>query len=390
MIKEIFKNQVCITELAENKIEYVIRLAAAQDSIQKGALSTVLQSNKNYLFKPTDKLFFLGGCTVPRFKVKQLCEVTGMTTVKAIENSTVTIYGDDTERSITREDFSYYNIDKDKMLTFIEQNYKLGDPNVIKIKDILADPETFDIVNLDGYSMQSILTGSETWVLHPVSKNRPTFHKSVWVTEEKKIADFDKMLEDGRTVVHQNDLLSIININNVMDREMYEQACKMFESEDESNHVLAIEIMANCDYEKSALYLYLLIKDFRHKIYDRPESKHVNYQALCKFFNIKRDHRLHDLEDLIKELSQRNFINSSHREELLRLSTEEGTERLSNKYYTIAQISPNEEMEKIFKRGDLRVAGLPIPKELLAKGDDDDDEEDVEEELTEEIENDND
>lgn len=383
MIKEIFKKQVCITGLDKDKIEYTIRLAASGGDIEDGALSTVLQSDKSYLFQPTDKLFFLAGCTVPRFKVKQLCEATGMTTVKAIENSTVTIYGDDTENSITRYQHSWYNLSKERFLQFIEENYPIGDPVIMKLKTILEDPETYHNVDTSDYSLRRTLTGHESFVLKPVM-NTDFKSDNIWVSEESKIMAFDRMLEDGRTLVHQNDLLTIININNVMDKEMYEQTDKMFSSEDENNHVLALEIMANCDYEKSALYLWLLMKDHSRKIYNRPESKHVNYQALCKFFDIKRDHRPHDIEDVIQELSERNLIHSGHREEIYRLSKEEFSDRMGNEFYNVTEIETSEKMEKVFKRGDAHLAGQPITEDMKDK-----EEEEEEEYDEEEIENDN-
>ena len=385
MIKEIFKKQVCINEITENGIDYVIRLAAPSENLKDGALSTVLQSNKAYLFQPTDKLYFLAGCTVPRFKVKQLCEATGMTTVKAIENSTVTIYGDETERSVIRSDYSYYNITKEKIIWFIENNYEIGNSGLLALKQILNDPESYPYVEVIHYNTKNVLEGYRAdWVLNPISKDAFTGN-NCWVTEEAKINAFDSMLEDGRTLVHQNDLLTIININNVMDREMYDQTCKMFESEDTNNHVLAIEIMANCDYEKSALYLYLLMKDHSRKIAERNESKHVNYQALCKFFDIRRDHRPYDIERVIQELSERNLINSTHKQDLYELSKEECSDRLGNDFYTVTVIEASEKLEKVFKRGDLYLAGEDIPEELLDK-DDDDDDDDEEEEVDNELE----
>lgn len=387
MIKEIFKKQICITQINETDIEFSIRLAAKEKDIEEGALNTVLKSDKNYLFQPTDKLFFLSGCTVPRFKVKQLCEASGMTTVKAIENSTVVIYGDDTEKSVTRFEWGYYNVPKGVMLNFIDKNYPIGQPNLLKLKEMLDDPETFHTVNVSRYNDKNIMEGYQDWVSFPIDKKAGFHHEKVWVTEEKKINEFDKMLEDGYTLVHQNDLLCIININNIMDKEMYQETCKMFESQDQNNHVLAIEIMANCDYEKSALYLFLLIKEYRSEIYNRQESKHVNYQSLCKFFNIKRDHNIYDVEDLIEELSERNLLSSKYREEIYNLMIEESKDRLGNSFYEVTKITANEKMEKAFQRGDLYLDGKDIPEELLDKKEDDDDEE-VDSEL-EEIEDDN-
>ena len=388
MIKEIFKNQVHITSIDHDKIEYTINLAADKDSLEDGAIKTVLQSDTTYLFKPTDKLFFLTGCTVPRFKVKQLCEVTGMARVKAIENSTVIIYGNKTEKDIIELTTSYYNVNKDLFLKFIANNYSETTPEIEELKTILNDPETFHVVQLDNYNVKYVMQGQNpnaSWVKVRVDDKQFSY-ETLWKTEENKIDSFDKMLESGMTIVHQNDLLNIININNLMDQEMYEQTDKMFNSEDVNNHVLALEIMANCDYEKSALYLWLLIKDHRNKIYDRPESRHVNYQALCNFFNIRRDHRVYDIEDIVKDLSKRNLINSSHKELLYNLSKEERSDSLNTRYYTVTNIIESEELERVFKCGDLYAIGQTIPEELKEKKKEDEDEDEEDEESNNELE----
>jgi hypothetical protein len=40
----------------------------------------------------------------------------------------------------------------------------------------------------------------------------------------------------------------------------------MFQSSDDDNHVLAMEIMANSHYENSILYLLMLISEFHYTI----------------------------------------------------------------------------------------------------------------------------
>ena len=122
------------------------------------------------------------------------------------------------------------------------------------------------------------------------------------------------------------------------------------------------------------------MKDYSRRIYNRPESKHVNYQALCKFFDIKRDHRPHDMEDVIDELSERNLIHSGHREEIYRLCKDEFSDRLGNDFYTVTSIETSEKMEKVFKRGDAYLAGQPITDDMKDKEEEEEEEEEYDEE----------
>ena len=67
----------------------------------------------------------------------------------------------------------------------------------------------------------------------------------------------------------------------------YGSISRLFESSDVSNHKIAMEMMANCDYEQSCLYLLLLIKDYGRKMDQLNNKNHVNFKALTKFFEIQ-------------------------------------------------------------------------------------------------------
>ena len=59
----------------------------------------------------------------------------------------------------------------------------------------------------------------------------------------------------------------------------------MFESSDDDNHVLAMEIMANSHYENSILYLLMLISEFHYTISNTHTKNHVNFKSMLAYFN---------------------------------------------------------------------------------------------------------
>lgn len=98
-----------------------------------------------------------------------------------------------------------------------------------------------------------------------------------------------------------------MNGSAVMDGQMYENIKNLFSSKDTSNHVIAIESMANCDYEKSCVYLLLLIEEFRTIIRDNKASKHVNFSTLTSYFDISLSDYF-SVDEIIHTLTARNLL----------------------------------------------------------------------------------
>jgi len=68
--------------------------------------------------------------------------------------------------------------------------------------------------------------------------------------------------------------------------EVYQQLVKMFQSSDQDNHIMAMEIMANSNYIDSALYLLILLERYAHRISDCHTKNHVNFKSMVSYFNL--------------------------------------------------------------------------------------------------------
>ena len=83
----------------------------------------------------------------------------------------------------------------------------------------------------------------------------------------------------------------------------------MFQSTDNDNHILAMEIMANSHYEKSVLYLLMLIADFNGIISNTHTKNHVNFKSMLAYFNwIPRNVCHQDSEDIIKIIDGKGLL----------------------------------------------------------------------------------
>lgn len=354
MLRELFKKQIVITDITQEGIQFTTRLALHKSELAEGAISEVLADTTEYQFSASDKIFFMPGCTVPRFKVKQLCEATGMSVGKTPDNATVIIKGDNTEQEIVQEEYISQYITVEECLNWIEKNYSVGNLGTLSIKQELSKDDTFDLVVLYGYNVQrAVRTGAADqnyrWVKQTVNSSASSIN--IWISEDKKLRDFDKILDTMKPIVYQNNLLAIINSSNIMTEEMYHEAVKMFESEDNNNHVLAMELMANCDYQKSAIYLLLLLKNHSSEINNRKEKDHVNFRSLCSFFDISAGESL-TLDEIIEVCTRINAIGTEELPVLMKLVKEDMSDDLSSTFFRVKDIEPNDDLTEAIERAD--------------------------------------
>jgi hypothetical protein len=115
----------------------------------------------------------------------------------------------------------------------------------------------------------------------------------------------------GKPIYCESELITNINGDDstVIDYDVYKQLKSMFESSDDDNHILAMEIMANSHYEKSVLYLLMLISDFSHKISNTHTKNHVNFKSMLAYFNwIPRNISSQSADDIIKIIDGKGLL----------------------------------------------------------------------------------
>jgi hypothetical protein len=150
-------------------------------------------------------------------------------------------------------------------------------------------------------------------------------------------------------VTLEDKLISMTNNDIHMDKDLFDSLCKYMQSEDNGNHMLAMETMANCNYQSSALYLLLLVEKYGHKMRDSRVSSYVNFKAMMRFFNISR-YKLDRLgyDDILDILKDKNLLNQGYIDIITPLVFEEMQSGRTFKWFSIKEIQmtmPKEENE---------------------------------------------
>jgi hypothetical protein len=295
----------------------------------------VLEISKDfYEPKEGDKIYFMPGVNIPRVKFKNL----------ALEKKVKAVRDPGIANIIFANESSIHKI------STVHSNYTASTEDFKKLmqdNDFLSKLDERDIENiresLEFYTNDLIVV--DRAIANYLSESKQFSHsemgyKTVIAIEDEWVPVIQKC--KGKIIYDEGGVVDLLNGDaaSVIDADMFKQLSTMFESSDSDNHILAMEIMANCKYNASLPYLLLLFKDFFHKMHNCHTRNHVNFKSLTGW--IGRDIlSRNDLDTLCSVLQDKNqyvpealdiFLNHSHQDIL---------NRGESNYFTIKVISLN-------------------------------------------------
>ena len=145
---------------------------------------------------------------------------------------------------------------------------------------------TNDLLLIDRYTFNLLTNNSIPYNLQDIDdrlkfgNDRFLNIHSDYVETIKSINGLDLYIEDS-LMDHINGP-DAVNIDDTM----FITLSEMFDSSDRDNRVLAMEIMANCNYKNSLLYLTLLFHNYGGYMDDINTKNHVNFKSLRTYFGL--------------------------------------------------------------------------------------------------------
>ena len=260
---------------------------STMEGMFKKQSNTVLTNvvHETYDLTVNDKFYFLPGVTIPRMKLKDISNTHKIRTVRDMDAATRIFIGSKTVDKITDESWEYA-VTTASFTSFIDDASKNKNIDIYyydKIKDAL-EFYTNDLILIDRYTYNMLrhvdipYSVMDEWL--DDGSNRFIYLKS----------DYTKLFNEltGKELYAEDSLMDYINGPDavVIDEQMFNTLSDMFNSDDRENWTLAMEIMANCDYKKSLLYLALLFHDYGNRMDTVASRNHVNFKALILYLNI--------------------------------------------------------------------------------------------------------
>ena len=334
------KTYLHIYEVDAMDNELIIKVEPLYCADDKADIITA--TDKDYTPSKGDKLYFLPGVNIPRVKLKDLSLQHGIKTTRNINDATHIFVGKNTKDKITSGAW-YYSI------------------NTSALRGILLDPElvmddyykenltqalefyTEDVVILD-YSAAGQLRNSELPFVKRYSYSNVSRHSSVYYSVD---SDHTDLFPDILTLDIYDESKLIKHINGedaaTIDETMFNQISDMFKSSDSDNHVLAMEIMANCNYIDSLLYIEMLFKDHAGKMYNCHTKNHVNFKSLLSYLGKSKSNMDTSVDDIMEALVNKDVLDTDKIDVLMKHYSDELGRRGNSTFFKVKSITVDEE-----------------------------------------------
>lgn len=292
-----------------------------------------IQIEREYTPKKGDKLFFLPGCSIPRFKMKKFCEEYGTAMVKQQTSATALFIGSDTIKELVCG-APTHTLPVGEVLTYFKahsSNFDLTIFEKVNSKNVYFNMSD---LNTNGKEFGDLRNLKPKW----------EGNKHTMFVNDYSLQTYNEVIKSNK-VYNQADVARKLNSGAEMTEEQYVSIKRLFESTDNSNKKVAIEIMSNCDFEKSAVYLLLLIMDYGDAIHDCRESRHVNFKSLVKFFGIAPIYN-YDINDLVDTLLVNKLLSRHNLELIMPRVNETITESMGLDHFKPAGLTYSDEIYK--------------------------------------------
>lgn len=252
---------------------------------------------KGYVPTKGDTIYLLPGVNIPRMKLKDLALNLGIRVVRDPAKATVIFSGKSSAGKLTTSTW-YYFADAN---TILENVKKLCKDNyyIDKLETAIASTGAERVCS-NWSDMRNTLCNGRADI----------YESQYFYGIEPEYLDTYTAIQ-GKPIYCESELITNINGDDstVIDYDVYKQLKSMFESSDDDNHILAMEIMANSHYEKSVLYLLMLIGDFSGIISNTHTRNHVNFKSMLAYFNwVPRNIGSQDADDIIKIIDGKGLL----------------------------------------------------------------------------------
>ena len=297
-----------------------------------------------------DKLYFLPGVNIPRIKLKDLATKFGIRTVRDVSEANVIFGSSKTKDKMTGYTWKYKIPTTIVQLFFETYKNDMDDYQYSKLENalefyteeyILTDwstARTFtdnDLPQWNSYSQQPQFLS--------FNESRNTSSEHVHEVNKDYIHLYD--LIKGKEIIDESCLLDQLNGDDavIIDADMFTQLSTMFNSSDDDNHILAMEIMANSKYKESLLYIEMIFKNHAYTIGQSNTKNHVNFKSLLSYLNKNNRYIDTSLDDIMDSLISKKVLTKDKVDILLENYGEEIKNRGDSTYFKVQTITVNED-----------------------------------------------
>jgi len=255
--------------------------------------------------------YFTQSSNVPRYKVTEYNKTVKSSVTRSIEKATKLVISDNYLDSIKNDRLIYhYELPEneiDLIISDIEKESTLNDSqtrilNGLKIAKDFGNPVYVD---------WSLTETTHRGYLQKVPKSDSI--RESYLVGPDDLEDLTYIINNQNLIVKSEVLINRITSSAVIDYDMYMSMTSLFESSDSKDHVLAFELLTNCNYEKSLVYILVLLKNYHAVIKASCNTGSVTSRGLFEYLGITQS----DYRSYVTDYHNSSFLNIDDMFELL-------------------------------------------------------------------------
>jgi hypothetical protein len=239
------------------------------------ALPSKLDLNKK------DRLYIYLECKVPRFKLKKVLEDHQCAVVRDLNKANKLIVNKESIYNLVRTCYYYHTT----FIEFKDALSKTTSPLKQIFNNLFEHPEVYNIDKDSTFLISNPIaedtkryTPARYWSWQSVYE----IDSPVSLAVVRSFINNPNVYQQKALTTYMND--SVLNSSNIKSLEA------MFKSTSKEDWNLATEMLANYDYERSAVFILLTLSRYNTQIKESKSSSHVNFKAMLDYFGIKLYH----------------------------------------------------------------------------------------------------
>jgi hypothetical protein len=292
-----------------------------------------------YIPTLNDKLYFAKGVNIPRVKLKNLAKDYKIKSTTNLADASAIFISENSNSKYTTIQWTY-TVATAEFKQYFEDYLalELGDDYYNqKVKDAL-EFYTGELIGVS-YNTRNFLESSHI----PFRLTSGTSYSSQRYNkiQDEYINAYNEINNSTLPVYDESELLKHLNGNEALgiDVDMYESLSEMFKSSDNDNHTMAMEIMANSNFEDSVLYLSLLFYSYSDKMQQCRSKGHVNFKSLLSLMTLPSSYFRMNIDDVMDKLKKHKQLTKENIDIVLKLHGDDITDGGNSTYFRVKTIT---------------------------------------------------
>ena len=292
-----------------------------------------------YIPTLNDKLYFAKGVNIPRVKLKNLAKDYKIKSTTNLADATAIFVSENSNSKYTTTQWTY-TVATTEFKQYFEDYVALetGDAYYNEKVENALEFYTEELIGVSYNTRNFLENGNIPFRLKSGTSYSSKRYNKI---QDEYLSAYNEINNSTLPVYDESELLKHLNGNEALgiDSDMYDSLCEMFNSSDTDNHTIAMEIMANSNFEDSVLYLSLLFYSYSGEMQQCRSKGHVNFKSLLSLMTLPSSYFRMNIDDVMDKLKKHKQLTKENVDIVLKLHGDDIYDGGNSLYFRVKTIT---------------------------------------------------